>query len=234
MKTLLYGLLVTLNPVSGWQKIADHAAGLVPVLLLHTLPYALIPAVCWYVGVTQVGWAVAGDLVRLTPESALPMCAMFFLAMVAGVIFLGYMVHWMAESYGSASTVAQGVTLITYTATPFFIAGFLGLHPVLWLDIMVGLPGGLLLHLPAVSRHQHRAEGAAGARFSLRQRRVRRGAGLLRRAAGCYRRAVGFRSRTGIHLLNRVVQLRLRARGPAAEAPYTRRIESAALPPRLD
>ena len=114
MKTLLYGLLVTINPVSGWQKIADHAAGLLPVLLLHTLPYAL------------------------TPESALPMCAMFFLAMVGGVIFLGYMVHWMAESYGTASTVGQGVTLITYTASPFFIAGLLGLRPVLWLDIMLG------------------------------------------------------------------------------------------------
>ena len=138
MKTLLYGLLVTINPVSGWQKIADHAAGLLPVLLLHTLPYALIPAVCWYVGVTQQGWAVTGDLVRLTPESALPMCAMFFLAMLGGVIFLGYMVHWMAESYGSASTVAQGVTLITYTASPFFIAGLLGLRPILWLDIMLG------------------------------------------------------------------------------------------------
>jgi hypothetical protein len=138
MKTLFYGLLVTLNPASGWQKIADHAAGLTQLLMLHTLPYALIPAICWYVGVTREGWAIAGDVVRLTPESAMPLCAMFFLAMVAGVIFLGYMVHWMAESYASASSLAQGVALISYTATPFFLAGLLGLHPVLWLDIMVG------------------------------------------------------------------------------------------------
>jgi len=138
MKTLLYGLLVTVNPVTGWRKIADHGAGLAELLALHTIPYALIPAVCWYIGVSQKGWEVAGETVRLTTESALPMCIMFFLAMVSGVVFLGYMVKWMAVSYGSSSSLARGVALITYTASPFFLAGLLGIYPVIWLDILLG------------------------------------------------------------------------------------------------
>jgi hypothetical protein len=138
MRTLLNGFAVTFNPGAGWRQIAAHPVGVGQLLALHTIPFALIPAVCWYFGVTQQGWSVAGDLVRLTPASAAPMCALFFLAMVAGVIFLGYMVHWMADSYGTQSTLAQGVTLISYTATPFFIAGLLGLYPVLWLDILIG------------------------------------------------------------------------------------------------
>ncbi|MEZ5560947.1 MAG: Yip1 family protein [Pseudomonadales bacterium] len=138
MKTLIYGLLVTLNPAGGWQKIADNGASLATLLLLHTVPYALIPAICWYYGVTSAGWTVAGEVYRLTPASALPMCAMFFVAMVAGVVFLGYMVKWMSQSYGTESTLAKGATLISYTASPFFLAGLLGLHPVMWLDILVG------------------------------------------------------------------------------------------------
>ena len=138
MNTFINGFLIALNPTKGWQRIAADDSGLMKVLFLHTIVFALIPAVGWYVGVTQRGWIVAEETVRLTAESALPMCALFYLAMVAGVIFLGYMVSWMAGSYGSESGVASGVKLISYTASPFFLAGLLGFYPSLWLDIMVG------------------------------------------------------------------------------------------------
>ena len=123
----------------GWQTIADDAPTVARVLMLHTVPFALIPMICWGVGVTQFGWSVAGDPVRLTVASAVPMVVLFFFACVFGVAFLGYMVTWMSETYGDKATLAQGVTLISYTATPFFVAGLLGLYPILWLDIMLGV-----------------------------------------------------------------------------------------------
>lgn len=138
MRTLLNGFAVTFNPGTGWRRIAERPVPIMELLLLHTIPFAVIPAICWYLGVTQQGWSVAGETFRLTAASAAPMCVLFFFAMVAGVLFLGYMVHWMAGSYGTESTLAQGVTLISYTASPFFIAGVLGLYPVLWLDILIG------------------------------------------------------------------------------------------------
>jgi hypothetical protein len=138
MSTFLNGFAVTLNPSAGWRRIAAHPVSIVELYALHTIPFAAIPALCWYVGVTSQGWSVAGDLVRLTPASALPMCILFFFAMLAGVAVLGFLVHWMAASYGSAATLARGMTLISYTASPFFLAGVLGLYPVLWLDILVG------------------------------------------------------------------------------------------------
>lgn len=138
MNTVLNGFLVAFNPRSGWERIAAARAGVMNILLLHTIPFALIPAVCWYFGVTTQGWVIAGDPVKLTAESALPMCALFYLAMVAGVVFLGYMVSWMAGSYGTEGGLARGVTLISFTASPFFLAGVLGLAPNLWLDITLG------------------------------------------------------------------------------------------------
>ena len=47
MKTFLNGLLITLNPNRGWQSVADNNAGLFALVCLHTMPYALIPAICW-------------------------------------------------------------------------------------------------------------------------------------------------------------------------------------------
>ena len=138
MNTLLNGFVVMFTPGEGWWKVRQDAPGVIRVLLMHTVPFALIPAVCWYIGVTSRGWSVAGEQMRLTPESALPMCVLFYLAMLSAVGFLGFMVRWMAFSYGTVATLAQGVALISYTATPFFLAGVLGLYPVLWIDILAG------------------------------------------------------------------------------------------------
>ncbi len=138
MNTFLNGILVVFNPASGWRRIAEDDPGLVKLLLLHTVPYALIPAVSWYIGVTRAGWSVAGETMRMTSATALPLCILFFLAMVTGVLFLGYMVGWMAQSYGTEKNFARASALISYTASPFFVAGLLGLVPLLWLDIMLG------------------------------------------------------------------------------------------------
>ena len=57
-------------------------------------------------------------------------CGLFYLAMIVGVFVLGYLIHWMASTYAAAkSSIARGVAIVTYTATPFFVAGLLGLHP---------------------------------------------------------------------------------------------------------
>ena len=126
-------------PRHAWDGIAQETASTPKVLLLHTVPLSLIPALCWYYGVTTQGWSISGDIMRLTPESALPMCVLFYLAMVLGVHFLGYMVWWMSGPYCQKSGLASAVGLISYTATPFFLAGLMGLYPVLWLDILLGV-----------------------------------------------------------------------------------------------
>ncbi|MGK0223491.1 MAG: hypothetical protein ACI9ON_002736 [Limisphaerales bacterium] len=139
MSSLLNGLRLMFIGQAGWKPIADDAHSALRILLTQTTPLALIPAICWYFGVTQSGWQIAGDPVRLTAESALPMCILFFLACVAGVMFLGFMVYWMSTTYGDKASVSQGITLISYTATPFFVSGIIGLYPIIWLDIIVGM-----------------------------------------------------------------------------------------------
>jgi hypothetical protein len=139
MNILTRGLWLMFAPNNAWQDIADHQPSVIKVLLAYTVPLSLIPAFCWYIGVTEYGWQVAGETMRLTQASALPMCVMFYFACVFGVAILGLRVQWMSTTYGDAADFAQSVTLISYTATPFFIAGFLGLYPILWLDIMLGI-----------------------------------------------------------------------------------------------
>jgi hypothetical protein len=136
----LNSIAIFTNPIAAWHTIAADQTRLLRRFVTHTIPWALVPAACWYVGVTAVGWQIGSEpKQKMTAESALFICMLFYGAMLVGVLFLGYMIHWMASTYAAAgSTWARGVTIVTYTATPFFLAGLLGLHPSLWIDISVG------------------------------------------------------------------------------------------------
>jgi hypothetical protein len=139
MNTWINSYRVMFSPKTGWQQVAAQEASSGRILLTHTLPMALIPTSCWYLGVTTQGWTLMGDPVKLTPDSALILCSLFYLAMIGAVLFLGSMVTWMADTYNAEHrSLNRGISLISYTATPFFLAGLLGLYPVLWLDILIG------------------------------------------------------------------------------------------------
>ena len=133
-------LQILTHPQAAWHSIEEKHLSLGKVLMTHTLPLALIPAVCWYVGMAITGWEFGtGGRQKLTPESALMISVLFYAAMVFGVIFLGWMIDWMSHTYQADSTLARAVTIISFTATPFFFSGLLGLYPSLWIDMLVGV-----------------------------------------------------------------------------------------------
>ena len=134
-----FGLLT--RPSTQWKSVADLSESSFRTLVLYPWFFAILPAVAWYYGTTQVGWSVGehGDTIKLTEASARQICILFYLAMVACVNVIGYFIHWMADTYGANSSVAKGVVIAGLTATPLFLAGLVGFYPVLWLDMLVGV-----------------------------------------------------------------------------------------------
>lgn len=133
------GLLV--RPTTQWRTIADLHESTLRTLLLYPCILAIIPAVAWYYGTTQIGWTVGdhGEPIRLTRESAREICILFYLTMIACVSVIGYFIHWMAATYGAQTTITRGIVTAGLVATPLFIAGLVGIYPVLWLDMLIGV-----------------------------------------------------------------------------------------------
>ena len=134
-----YGLLA--RPKAEWAAIHDRHYDVVRSLIGHTVIFALIPAVAGYYGTTRTGWQIGtGDAVRLTEESALRIAILYYLAMVAATFCVAWMIHWMSRTYGASQPLGQCYALATYTATPLFLVGLMHLQPILWLNLLVGLP----------------------------------------------------------------------------------------------
>jgi hypothetical protein len=134
-----FGLLV--RPSAQWRTVADLPESSFKTLVLYPCFLAILPAVAWYYGTTQVGWTVGdhGETIKLTVASARQICILFYLTMVACVSIIGYFIHWMSDTYGAESTPTKGVVIAGLTATPLFIAGLVGFYPLLWLDMLVGV-----------------------------------------------------------------------------------------------
>ncbi|MCH8256971.1 MAG: YIP1 family protein [Proteobacteria bacterium] len=133
----LFGILF--SPKKEWDNIRERNDSIAGIYLKFIVLIALLPPVAWYVGATQVGWSFAGRVIRLTPDSAMQILVLFYISILLGVGFLGFMVHWMSETYGvEGSSYSRGVGIAAYTCTPLFVCGAIGFYPLLWLDILLG------------------------------------------------------------------------------------------------
>lgn len=140
MSVLINPLNFFFKPSSQWARLADSPLNHYRLHLIYPLLMALIPSFAWYHGITEVGWSVGGgDVIRVTPESALPIIGLFYAAMIVSVAIIGYMTHWMSKTYGADTSIAKGISVTGFFATPLFVGGLVGYYPVLWLNMTIGI-----------------------------------------------------------------------------------------------
>ena len=134
-----FGLLT--RPKTQWGAIRAQGHGALRSFLTHTALFALIPAVAGYFGTTRTGWRIgAGAPVKLTEASALRIALLYYLAMLAATFAVAWVIRWMSRTYGARPPFRRCYALATWTATPLFLAGVVQLQPILWMNLVVGLP----------------------------------------------------------------------------------------------
>jgi hypothetical protein len=120
-----FGLLF--KPRQQWQTVANLSEGSQNMLVLYPFIFAVLPAVAWYWGTSQVGWTVGSynEVIRLTEASALQVNILFYCVMVAsGRLSSATSSTGCPSTYGAdQSTIAKGVMIAGLTATPLFITG---------------------------------------------------------------------------------------------------------------
>lgn len=148
------------HPKEEWQSI-DRKHENYFYALSHIAVISLIPAIVAYYSAAYLGWSIgAGDVIKLTPQSALGMAVGMYFGLITGVVGLAVLIHQLANAFDAQPTYTQSLELAAYTATPLFMAGFAGLYPELWFvmtAILVGVSYSvyllysgvpILMHIP--------------------------------------------------------------------------------------
>ncbi|MCQ9470915.1 YIP1 family protein [Pseudomonas alliivorans] len=136
MNALIVKLLT--RPAQAWRNIRDEEEHSPRQYVPHLILLGLIPAICLYIGTTQVGWSMTfEDRVWLSTKSALQLCTLLYVAILVGTTLMGTFIRWLSRTSEARPTLNQCIGFATYTITPFFIAGLAGLYPSRWLMILV-------------------------------------------------------------------------------------------------
>jgi hypothetical protein len=129
------------HPVKEWEEIHNERCSIGKCYCSHVLFLAAIPVVCGFIGTTQIGWQIGTrEVVKLTTESALQISILYYLTILVAIFTLGKLIHWMGQTYNATQSLPQCIALAAYTATPLFLVGIMQLYPILWLNLIVGLP----------------------------------------------------------------------------------------------
>jgi hypothetical protein len=129
------------DPTREWEKIREQYQSGSGSPVGHVLILALIPAISGYIGTTQVGWRIGvGEPIRITGESALSIAIIYYLALLVGIFSVGWVIHLLGKAYEVLKPLPLCIALAAYTATPLFLIGLMQVYPVLWLNMLMGLP----------------------------------------------------------------------------------------------
>lgn len=132
----MFGLLY--HPKSEWDSIKKENHTLGHIYLTHLLFLAAIPPFALLVGTTQFGWSFVGkEFYYLTFESALPLALGFYAALLVGMFFIAYTTYWMERTFGAEASLERCLLFTTFTSTPMFLSGLIGIIPILWLNVFV-------------------------------------------------------------------------------------------------
>lgn len=135
----VWGLLS--HPEKEWKNIRKVNCTIGKCYCSHVLLLAAIPPIAGYIGTTQVGWQVVSrEVHKLTPDSALWIAILSYITILVAVFTIGKLIHWMGRTYGAKRSLSQCIALAAYTATPLFLSGIMLLYPLLWLNLLIGLP----------------------------------------------------------------------------------------------
>ena len=130
--------------------------------LTHIAFISLIPSLVAYYSSAHTGWSIgAGDIIRLSENTAIMMGIGMYFGLIAGVVALAVLIHELAKAFDATPTYTQSLELAAYTATPLFMVGFAGLYPELWVvmtALLVGISYSVYLLYSGVPILMHMPE----------------------------------------------------------------------------
>ncbi len=129
-----------LSPGKAFAAVASDPPTGARVFFGAALWLLLCPPLFAYVGTTLFGWRLGVEPLHLPPGTALAVSAMYFAALLFGLLSSAFVARWMAGTYGADASYAHSLALMTLVAVPLAIGSIVHLYPNAFFNVMVLVP----------------------------------------------------------------------------------------------
>ena len=141
---------ITLQPNDTWPVIATEPATPGDLITRYAVPLSAIGPVASFVGGQLFGISVIVATYHPSLMSGLSMALTSFVMGIVGLIVLALIADFLAPKFDGEANRTQAFKLVTYSMTPGWVAGILGIIPSLAvLGIIASLYGLYLFYLGA-------------------------------------------------------------------------------------
>ena len=129
-----------LHPSEEWESVRVRNISLGQVIF-HILLLGAIPVISGYIGTTQFCWQIGtAETIKLTTSSAALIAVIYYAVIIFAVFSVAWMILWMGQTYGAKQPLARCLVLAAYIPIPLFLVGIVQIYPVLWFNLIVGIP----------------------------------------------------------------------------------------------
>ena len=129
-----------LHPTEEWESVRARNTPFGRVIF-HILLLGAIPVVSSYIGTTRFGWQIGTtEAIKLTSGSAAVISVLYYIIIIMAVFSMGWMIRWMGQTYGASQSLSRCLVLAAYIPIPLFLVGITQLYPVLWFNLIIGIP----------------------------------------------------------------------------------------------
>ena len=130
------------KPKEVWRALRSENLSTANLYIQVIVPLSLVPPLAGYYGTTHHGWQIGDNPpVKLTPDSALPISVMYFIALLTAFYIIAQLIRWMSSTYGERQPFARCLALAVFSAVPLLLAGIAQVYPELWINLLIGLTG---------------------------------------------------------------------------------------------
>lgn len=129
-----------LHPSEEWESVRARNIPLGRVIF-HILLLGAIPVISGFIGTTQFGWQIGtAETIKITTGSAAVIAVIYYIVIIAAVFSVAWMIHWMGQTYGARQPLSRCLVLAAYIPIPLFLVGIAQIYPVLWFNLIIGIP----------------------------------------------------------------------------------------------
>lgn len=125
---------ILMTPKQEWAVIDTEPLDVSELLMKYVLPLAAIGPIAIFIGTSLIGFGPF----RVSIGGAIWTAIVSFIFAIIGVFAMAWVISTLAPNFGGAKSMPQAIKVAAYSATPQWIAGIFGLHPALWVLIIIG------------------------------------------------------------------------------------------------